>query len=152
LNKQVRNRDSTPSTLKRMYRLIVVLLLLAGPAVANQRVYFSNDTLPVILNDHNDTLHCDPSVHVDKTFCPHCEAFNDFFSPDFTGKIPVEFRMSIFDKDGIEIFSSENIDKGWNGLNKESDEQMSEFTWKMVYRYEKNGPLYECSGKLALIQ
>jgi hypothetical protein len=125
-----------------MNRLIVVVfLLLAGPLGANQ-----------LVTPSKDTLHCDPTVHVEKTFCPHCEAWTDFFSPDFTGKIPTEFHMTIFDKDGTEIFSTESIDKGWSGLAKEGDQQMSTFNWKMTYRYEKDGPLYECSGQLALIQ
>lgn len=124
-----------------MYRLIVVLLLLAGPAGANR-----------LTTSSKDTLHCDSTVRVQKTFCPHCEAFTDYFSPNFTAKLPLEFRMTICDKDGVEIFATESIDKGWNGMVKESDQQMSSFTWKMSYRYEKDGPLYECSGQLALIQ
>ncbi|HET6991793.1 MAG TPA: hypothetical protein VFJ43_10735, partial [Bacteroidia bacterium] len=72
--------------------------------------------------------------------------------PDFTGKLPTEFHMTIYDANGIEIFSTESIDKGWGGMAKEGDQEMSTFSWTMTYRYEKDGPLYECSGKLALIQ
>lgn len=123
-----------------MFRLIVVFILLASPLGANQ------------LTISNDTLHCDASVKIAKTFCPHCEAWNDIFSPDFTEKLPIEFLMKIYNMDGTEIFSTESIDKGWNGFLKESDQQMITLTWTMTYRYEKDGPLYECSGKLALIQ
>jgi hypothetical protein len=123
-----------------MFRLIVVLSLLAAPLGAKQ-IPAASDTIP-----------CDGTVKMSRTFCPSCEAWSDQFSPDFTGQIPVEFHLSIFNKDSVEIFSSTDIDKGWSGTGKDNYEQTQTFTWQMEYRYEKNGQLYRCEGKVILIQ
>jgi hypothetical protein len=123
-----------------MFRILIVLLLLTASLNAKQ-ISFASDTIP-----------CDPGVKMKKTFCPSCEAWNDQFSPDFTDKIPVEFHLSIFNKDSVEIFSSDDIEKGWNGNGKDNFEQTQSFRWEMSYRYEKNGALYRCSDNLVLIQ
>lgn len=123
-----------------MFRIIIVLLLLAGPLGAKQISFVS------------DTILCDQTVKVQKTFCPSCEAWSDMFAPDFTGKLPVEYHLSIFNKDSVEIFSTIDIDKGWNGNGKDNFEQTQSFRWEMTYRYEKEGTLYRCSDKLVLIQ
>jgi hypothetical protein len=123
-----------------MFRIIIVLLLLAGPLRARQ-IFIASDTIP-----------CDPTVKMQKTFCPSCEVWTDQFSPDFTDKLPVEFHLSIYNKDSVEVFSTESIDKGWTGNGKDNFEQTQTFRWEMNYRYEKNGTLYRCSDKLVLIQ
>lgn len=120
--------------------IVVVFLLLASRLDASHLVVAS------------DSIPCDSTVVVSKSFCPHCEAWNDVFSPDFKGKIPIEFSMLIFDPEGTEIFSTTNIDKGWNGMSKESDQQMASYSWEMTYRYETNGPVYHCEGKVVVIQ
>ena len=123
-----------------MFRILIVLFLLSTSSHAKQ-ISFVSDTLP-----------CDPAVKVQKTFCPSCEAWNDHFSPDFTDKLPVEYHLSIYNKDSVEIFSTVNIEQGWNGSGKDNFEQTQSFRWEISYRYEKNGPLYWCSDELVLIQ
>ena len=122
-----------------MVRFIVVLLLSAGSLSAKQIMI-------------SDTIPCDGTVKMQRTFCPSCETWNDQFSPDFTDKLPVEFHLSVFNKDSVEIFSSTDIDKGWTGTGRDNFEQTQVFTWKMEYRYEPNGMLYRCEGKVVLIQ
>ena len=123
-----------------MFRIFIVLFLLANPLSAKQ-ISFLSDTIP-----------CDPTVKVSKTFCPSCEVWTEQFAPDFTDKLPVEYHLSIFDKDSLEIFSSVDIEKGWNGKGKDDYEQTQSFYWELTYRYEKNGTLYRCRDKLVLIQ
>lgn len=123
-----------------MVRILIVLSLLANPLSAKQ-ISFLSDTIP-----------CDATVKVPKTFCPSCELWSDEFAPDFTDKLPVEYQLSVFNKDSVEIFSSIDIEKGWNGSGKDNFEQTQTFRWEMSYRYEKNGPLYQCSDKLVLLQ
>lgn len=133
--------NTSPFNPKRpMFRTLIVLLLLTG-SLSAKPIFSATDSIP-----------CDPAVKMPKTFCPSCEAWNDLFSPDFTEKIPVEFHLSIYNKDSVEVFSTENFEKGWNGNGKDNFEQTQTFRWEMTYRYEKNGPLYRCSDKLVLIQ
>ena len=124
-----------------MFRIMIVLLLLAGPLGAKQILLVPSDTIP-----------CDPTVKVKKTFCPSCEAWTDQFSPDFTDKLPVEFHLTIFNNENVEIFSTDDIDKGWTGPGKNNAEQTQTYRWVISYRYEKNGTLYRCSEELVLIQ
>lgn len=132
--------NTSPFNPRPMFRILIVLLLLTGSLSAKQPAHIP------------DSIPCDPSVKMTKTFCPSCEAWNDQFSPDFTDKIPVEFHLSIFNKDSVEIFVTEDLEKGWNGKGKDNFEQTQTFRWEMTYRYEKDGPLYRCSDKLVLIQ
>lgn len=122
-----------------MVRSIIVLLFLAGSLSAKQIM------IP-------DTIPCDGTVKMQRTFCPSCETWSDQFSPDFTDKLPVEFHLSIFNKDSVEIFSSDDFEKGWSGTGKDNSEQTQVFTWIMEYRYEPNGSLYRCEGEVILIQ
>ncbi len=123
-----------------MFRTLIVMLLLSGSLDAKQ-ISFSSDTLP-----------CDPTVKVQKTFCPSCEVWSEQFAPDFTGKLPVEYHLSIYNKDSVEIFSSVELDKGWNGKGKDDLEQTQKLRWEITYRYEKGGTLYRCSDTVILIQ
>ena len=116
-----------------MVRFIVVLLLLAGSLHAKETRI-------------SDTIPCDETVKMQRTFCPSCETWSDRFSPDFTGSLPVEFHLSIFSRDSVEIFSSIDFEKGWDGTGKDRFEQTQLFTWQMEYRYEPDGPLYRCEG------
>ncbi len=123
-----------------MFRTLIVMLLLSCSLDAKQ-IYFSSDTLP-----------CDPTVKVQKTFCPSCEVWSDQFAPDFTGKLPVEYHLSIYNKDSVEIFSSVELDKGWNGKGNDDFDQTQSFRWEIIYRYEKDGTLYSCSDIVLLLQ
>lgn len=123
-----------------MFRTLIVMLLLSCSLDAKQ-ISFASDTLP-----------CDPTVKVQKTFCPSCEVWSDQFAPDFTGKLPVEYHLSIYNKDSVEIFSSVELDKGWNGKEKDDVEQTQSFRWEIIYRYEKDGTLYSCSDVVILLQ
>ncbi len=116
-------------------------MLLLSCSLDAKQISFASDTLP-----------CDPTVKVQKTFCPSCEVWSDQFAPDFTGKLPVEYHLSIYNKDSVEIFSSVELDKGWNGKEKDDVEQTQSFRWEIIYRYEKDGTLYSCSDVVILLQ
>lgn len=124
-----------------MLRNLVVVILLVCSLGTEELRASSGDTIP-----------CDETVRVRKTYCPNCEAWGDLFSPDFTGKLPSDYQLLVFDTNGIVVFSSDSIEKGWDGQVKETELQMMSFRWEMNYRYEKDGPLYSCSGMVALIQ
>jgi hypothetical protein len=123
-----------------MFRIVIVLLFFSSTLSAKQFA-FASDTIP-----------CDPSVKIAKTFCPSCEVWSDLFAPDFTDKLPVEYHLSIYNKDSVEVFSTNDIEAGWNGKGKDDFEQTQSFRWEIAYRYEKNGTLYRCSDKLVLLQ
>ena len=124
-----------------MYRLIVVIFLLAGPLGNTQLLASVTDTIP-----------CDETVQVQKTFCLNCETWSDLFSPDFTGKLPVEYSMTICDSDGLEVYATNSLEKGWDGIIKNTDQKLSVFKWAISYRYEKDGTLFTCTGTVAVIQ
>ncbi len=99
-----------------------------------------------------DSLPCDASVKLERSFCPNCTAWNDLFSPDFSGKIPVEYHFSVFNADSVEIFSSNDLEIGWKGPLKDQEQETQNYSWSLFYRYEKNGPSYHCNGQVVLIQ
>jgi hypothetical protein len=123
-----------------MFRTLIVLLLSASTLSAKQFI-IAPDSLP-----------CDPTVKIPKTFCPSCEVHSELFAPDFTDKLPVEYHFAIYNKDSVEVFSSMDFEKGWSGNGKDDFEQTQSFRWEVAYRYEKNGTLYRCSDKLVLLQ
>lgn len=82
----------------------------------------------IAINEYgcNDTtyghvrVNAQPQIYIPNAFSPDDDGLNDYFLPEGNG-IDV-FQMSIFDRWGKEIFSTQEPDKGWNGRIKGSGE------------------------------
>ena len=78
------------------------------------------------------TINFDGILHVPNSFTPNGDGVNDIFYA--YGKEIVEFEMMIFDRWGEKLFTSNNLDKGWDGYYKGDLSKTETYVWKINYK------------------
>lgn len=90
------------------------------------RMYSQFGTYPVVLISQNDKGCIDTvykevkvidelQIFVPNTFTPNGDGINDLFMAKGSGIKLENFRMEIFNRAGLMVFSSNNINEGWDG-------------------------------------
>lgn len=92
--------------------------------VINQ--YGCHDTI-----QHPIRINGEWSTFIPNAFTPNSNGLNDVFAPKFYGIL--EFKMSIFDRWGNEIFKTEDMAEGWNGrvFNQGAEVQQDVYVYKV---------------------
>ncbi len=91
-------------------------------------------------------------VSIPNAFRPDSDIeVNQRFMPDFGGFVPERYRLVIFDRHGLEVFSTGNIDDGWDGSRGGSP--MPEGAYQYHLRYtDAGGELQEEKGIVYLVR
>lgn len=71
------------------------------------------------------------TLYVPNTFTPNRDGINDFFLA-FGTEIK-EFEMLIFNRWGEQIFRSNSLQEGWDGMHKGHKCQIGVYAWRIVY-------------------
>lgn len=95
------------------------------------------------------TINFDGVLYVPNAFTPNGDGENDIFYA--FGKDIVEFEMMIFDRWGEKLFTSDNLDKGWDGNYKGNPAQTETYVWKIKYKDVLNNP-GELIGTVTLLR
>ncbi len=96
------------------------------------------------------TANCPSFLYIPNSFTPNGDGVNDFFTA--YGRNVLEFRMEIFDRFGESLFTSDSMDKGWNGMYKNQPAQLGVYVYKITYRrFDTNVPV-DSKGNLQLIR
>ena len=82
-------------------------------------------------------------------FTPNGDGRNDWFGPE--GKVPNEFSMQIFDRNGILIFKSNSTYNKWDGKYKSTPQPNGVFVYLVQYRDRQN-KLFQRKGTLMLVR
>ncbi len=82
-------------------------------------------------------------------FTPDGDGQNDEFKPVFSS-LPDSYKILIFDRLGKIIFSSEVVNKGWDGKINGMEPKAGLYQWKIVYQCKNIKPV-EKSGQVKLI-
>ncbi|MEI2739066.1 MAG: SdrD B-like domain-containing protein [Chitinophagaceae bacterium] len=91
----------------------------------------------------------DAVIHIPTAFTPNGDGLNDWFGP--MGKVPNEFFMQIYDRNGSMVFTSTSTYSKWDGLYKGQPQGSGIFVYWIQYR-DKQGKLFQKKGTLALIR
>jgi gliding motility-associated-like protein len=83
---------------------------------------FSYDTVTVLY---------DGSIYVPNSFTPNGDGKNDIFYA--FGEDIVKFEMYIFDRWGEQLFYTDDIEKGWDGMFKGTLAKTETYVWKIKY-------------------
>jgi len=89
-------------------------------------------------------------VYVPNAFTPNHDNTNDVFY--FRSISVAEFEMQIFDRWGELLYTSNNIDQGWDGTYKGNPAQMDVYVWKVRYRRDHKENWIEEIGRVSLIR
>ena len=105
----------------------------------------STVTKPVIIDDYY-------GLFVPSAFTPNSDGLNDVFCAK--GEGIKDFKMYIFDRWGLQLFYSDDLNKGWDGNYKETGikaVQEDVYVWKIKVQ-TLNGYSKELSGQVSLIK
>ncbi len=133
-----------------------VIKLDAGPGFASyiwqdgskepQMLATSEGVYWVIVTDNNGCqatdsvlLHqCELMLWMPNVFTPDGDGLNDLFLPRYKPGFAINFNMLIFNKWGEQIFSTNNIDKGWDGTYKGVLCMEDLYTWVITFSSPDN--------------
>jgi gliding motility-associated-like protein len=71
---------------------------------------------------------------VPNVFTPTDDGLNDEFKPVTVGL--TDYKMEIFSRDGLKLFTTYDLDKGWNGTYKGQPCKQDIYVWKINYLNE----------------
>lgn len=91
----------------------------------------------------------DALLFMPTAFTPNGDGRNDWFGPE--GKVPNEFSMQIFDRNGILIFKSNSTYNKWDGKYKSTPQPNGVFVYLVQYRDRQN-KLFQRKGTLMLVR
>lgn len=81
---------------------------------------------------------CELLIHMPNVFSPNGDGINDVFLPRYNPDIPIKFRMLIFNKWGEQIFSTNDISKGWDGTFKGELCKQDVYVWTIIFEAPEN--------------
>jgi gliding motility-associated-like protein len=94
----------------------------------------------------------DFDIYVPNAFSPNGDGVNDVFGMKWDGLSIVEFRFSIFDRWGGEVFSGEGISSGWDGKKAGKECPGGVYVYKIVYSVDGIPGSQERVGTVALVR
>ena len=80
--------------------------------------------------------YCETTFFIPNSFTPNGDLLNDTFKPE--GTYIGEYSMDIFNRWGELIFSTSDLQKGWDGTVNGNDVQQDVYVWRV--KYKSNAP------------
>ena len=87
---------------------------------------------------------------VPNTFTPDNNLLNDVFAPITIGVY--NYELEIYDRWGEKIFTSNNVNKGWNGFYKGNLCQQDIYAWRILFKNVVNQRIEEYYGHVLLLR
>jgi len=84
-----------------------------------------------ISDDFTVVVLADALVQVPTAFTPNGDGRNDYFGP--LGKVPSNYSMQIFNRNGETVFKSSSMESRWNGIYKGIIQESSVFIYLISY-------------------
>lgn len=91
-----------------------------------------------------------PDIWVPKVFTPNEDGLNDIIKPIITGTFRFEF-FSIYNRWGNLLFTSTDVDKGWNGKFKGVSQPNETYLW-LIGGLDKDGKKVKRNGMFTLVR
>lgn len=102
--------------------------------VNDSGVYWATVSNPQCLSRIHVSIeeYCKGKLFVPNSFTPNNDAVNDVFLPVSNGHID-DFEMRIYDRWGLNIFTTDVLEEGWNGEMKNGTVQNDVYVYKITY-------------------
>jgi len=117
-------------------------------AMSNLTVYYTGKywvrvkEKTCVVSDTIELLNCPPKFIVPNVFTPNGDGFNDVFKIDYQNIW--EFEVKIYDRWGVKVYQSKNLDNPWNGKVNGRDAAEGVYFWQIIYQeYNGKGGGYE---------
>jgi gliding motility-associated-like protein len=94
------------------------------------------------------------SVYVPNAFTPNGDGLNEVLYVTGVGIDPSRFEMIIYDRWGLEVFHSKDLDFGWDGRGKSGGEVLPTgvYVWMIETHANVNSVIHRYYGKVNLIK
>jgi gliding motility-associated-like protein len=90
---------------------------------------------------------CKPQIFIPSAFTPNGDGINDEFLIPLSARNLELYELKIYNRWGIEVFSSQNYLESWSGKNNTTDT----YSYKLLVKYKNNTAEY-LSGTIDLIR
>ena len=94
---------------------------------------------------------CPCDVFIPSAFTPNNDGLNDNFKP-ITKCAAKNYQFKIFNRYGNMIFTATELNRGWNGKYKNSDQASGVYAWMLQYSNPNNNQLVTKQGTVTLIR
>lgn len=91
-------------------------------------------------------------IHIPTAFTPDDNGHNETFLPILYGFELTYYHLKIFDRWGIQVFSTKDLHHGWNGIVNSEIGQDGAYPWSLEYRTEPDGPIKNKTGVVILLK
>ncbi len=92
----------------------------------------------------------DADIFVPNAFTPNGDGFNDVFQAKGSGFKVDQFEMMIFDRNGVMVYKTTDVQKGWDGSYKGSKAASGVYVYKLKY-VTAGGQKKEVSGSVTVL-
>lgn len=117
----------------------------------NYSVTVTNACGPTILNKIVNFSACSDSLFIPTAFTPNGDGRNDEFKPVYYYTIGKQYNLTVFNRFGQLLFTSNNIAKGWDGTYKGILQPIDTYIYQVSYR-RRNDKTYYAKGTVTLIR
>lgn len=94
---------------------------------------------------------CDAQFFIPNAFTPNNDGVNDVFLAKYPCPLD-EFYLIIYDRWGLQVFESRDINIGWNGMYKGEREQAEVYVYYVVYRPAGSSQKVVKKGNITLLE
>lgn len=81
---------------------------------------------------------CIVGLFIPNAFTPNNDGLNDVFRVNAYGLNFSAFKLTIYNRFGEQVFSSDNVDIGWDGRFKGTEQSSSTYVWHCTYQINGN--------------
>lgn len=89
-------------------------------------------------------------IYVPNSFSPNGDQVNDLFFPSFDKNTVKDLNLAVYNRWGQLIYSTNNLNGGWDGTYKGKDCQIGNYVWKMTFT--EKGETVLMTGTVAIIR
>jgi gliding motility-associated-like protein len=98
----------------------------------------------------NITVFKGSAIYVPTAFTPNNDGLNDILKPNFIG-IKTLYYFTIYNRWGQKVFSTNDVNKGWNGYFKGNIVDGESFAW-VLKAVDQIGKVYDLKGTFVLLK
>ncbi len=93
---------------------------------------------------------CPSYIYFPTAFSPNGDGANDFFKPKYSIDLRKYF-IRVYNRWGEEVFETNDVNEGWDGVYQEINQALSVFVWYAEYSF-MNGEKHAQSGNVTLVR
>lgn len=120
-------------------------------APGTYRLTVTNACGPTIMSKKVDFTACLDSLLIPTAFTPNGDGKNDVFKPVYYYAIGKQYNLTVFNRFGQLVFTSNNISKGWDGTYNGTQQPEGTYIYQVSYK-RRNDKAYYAKGTVTLIR